>query len=69
MPALSRDSHTSSRSAPPDPATGMKSGISGSASSWRVYATNEGGQYEDVTHLLASDSYVSPRSALRAPRP
>lgn len=63
MPTLSRDSHTPSCSTCPDSVTGMKSGISGSASSWRVYATNEDGQYEDVTHVLASDTYASMRSA------
>lgn len=62
MPTLSRDSHTPSCSTCPDSVTGMKSGISGSASSWRVYATNEDGQYEDVTHVLASDTYASIRS-------
>lgn len=62
MPTLSRDSHTPSCSTCPDSVTGMKSGISGSASSWRVYATNEDGQYEDVTHVLASDTYASMRS-------
>ncbi len=62
MPTLSRDSHTPSCSTCPDSVTGMKSGISGGASSWRVYATNEDGQYEDVTHVLASDTYVSLRS-------
>ncbi|OJT15526.1 hypothetical protein TRAPUB_7114 [Trametes pubescens] len=39
----------------------MKSGISGSAPSWHVCAMNQDGQYEDVTRVLASDTYVSPR--------
>ncbi|KAI0636236.1 hypothetical protein C8Q77DRAFT_1052370 [Trametes polyzona] len=58
MPSLSRDSHTPSCSTCPDNSmVGMKSGISGGASSWRVFATNEDGEYEDVTHVLASDTF------------
>ncbi|KAI0366280.1 hypothetical protein BV20DRAFT_971988 [Pilatotrama ljubarskyi] len=54
---LSSDSHTPSCSTCPDSMTGMKSGVSGGASSWRVYATNEEGQFEDVTHVLSSDPF------------
>lgn len=83
MPILPSGSHTRSCSTCPDSLIGMKSGISGGASSWRVYATNEDGQYEDVTHVLASDtfsvhsaqsghasapSYSSQRSQAQSPR-
>ncbi|KAI0349722.1 hypothetical protein OH77DRAFT_1431765 [Trametes cingulata] len=54
---LSRESHTPSCSTCPDSMTGMKSGVSGGGSSWRVYATNEDGQFEDVTHVLSSDPF------------
>ncbi|KAI0648924.1 hypothetical protein C8Q79DRAFT_947966 [Trametes meyenii] len=57
MPSSWRDSHTPSCSTCPDSMAGMKSGVSGGASSWRVFATNESGLFEDVTHVLSSDAF------------
>ncbi|KAJ8496615.1 hypothetical protein ONZ51_g1000 [Trametes cubensis] len=63
LPVLpSRDSHTPSCSTCPDSLNGMRSGISGGLADWRVYATNQDGQFEDVTHILSSDAF-SVRSA------
>ncbi|KAI0671917.1 hypothetical protein C8Q78DRAFT_1078660 [Trametes maxima] len=57
MPSFWRDSHTPSCSTCPDSMAAMKSGVSGGASSWRVFATNESGLFEDVTHVLSSDAF------------
>ncbi|CDO76992.1 hypothetical protein BN946_scf184298.g19 [Trametes cinnabarina] len=62
VPILSRDSHALSCSTCPDSMNCMRSGISGHVSDWRVYATNQEGYFEDVTHILSSDAF-SVRSA------
>ncbi|KAI0775019.1 hypothetical protein BD413DRAFT_611392 [Trametes elegans] len=57
LPILSRDSHTLSCSTCPDSMDAVRGGVSGGAADWRVYATNDEGRFEDVTHILSTDAF------------
>ncbi|KAI0749842.1 hypothetical protein C8Q80DRAFT_1164258 [Daedaleopsis nitida] len=67
LPILPRNMHAhtlSCSTCPPDSLNGVKGGISGTdPNGFRVYATNDEGEFEDVTHILTPDAVSDKRAS------